>query len=83
MLKVFTNGETLIFTSAWEAADSLQHLGINAALSEEERLEKDLHRVGWNVSGMKSSRARVDRNLLRVMEGFLGGLGETVSNGVE
>lgn len=83
MLRVFTVGETLTFNSAWEAADGLQHLGINAALSEEERLEKDLLRVGWNVASMKSNHARVDRNLLRLMEGFFGGPGETVSNSAD
>ncbi|XP_076122970.1 uncharacterized protein LOC143103068 [Alosa pseudoharengus] len=74
MLKVFVQEDTLVFHSAWEAAEGLKHLGITAELSEEERLEKDLHRLGWTASGMKNPRAQVNRKMFRVMEGFLGGL---------
>ncbi|XP_048103822.1 beta-1,3-N-acetylglucosaminyltransferase manic fringe isoform X2 [Alosa alosa] len=59
MLKVFVQEDTLVFHSAWEVAEGLKHLGITAELSEEERLEKDLHRLGWTASGMKNPRAQV------------------------
>lgn len=75
MLKVLTNGETLTFTSAWEVADCLPH--------EEKQLVKDLHHVGWDVSGMKSSCARMDHDLLRVIEWFLGGQIEWWTNRVK
>ena len=79
-LKVFVRGETLLFHSAWEAADGLRDLGIDAVLSEQERLERDLHCVGWTSDNVKDNkRAEVNRNLFGVMEGFLNGLGETVS----
>lgn len=69
------DSETLVFNSAWEAAEGLQHIGINMALSEEEWLKKDLHCVGWTVIGVKSSCAHVDHKFFRVLEGFLIGLG--------
>lgn len=79
-LKVFTKDATLVFESAWEAADGLRHLGIEVELSKAARLERDMHRMGW--SG-RSGRARIDGNLLRAMQGYLNvelPPGETVLN---
>ncbi|RXM94975.1 hypothetical protein EOD39_17394 [Acipenser ruthenus] len=45
-LKVFLDDGMKIFHSAWEALEGLQHLGISAKLSEPERFERELHRIG-------------------------------------
>ncbi len=41
------------FNSAWEAAEGLMSLGISTTISEEEKLEKELHRLGWQTAGGK------------------------------
>lgn len=44
------------YNSAWEAAEGLLPLGIKTSVSEDERLAKELQRIGWQAVGMSGPR---------------------------
>lgn len=55
MLRVHLREGIKIYNSAWEAAEGLLPLGIKTSISEDERLDKELQRIGWqtvNMSGL-------------------------------
>lgn len=54
-LKVHLQDGVKTYNSAWEAAEDLQSLGIKTTISDEEKLDKELNRVGWQVA-MDGSR---------------------------
>lgn len=49
VLRVTLDDGEKSFSSAWEAADQLKHLGITARLSEAELMEKELRQRGWTA----------------------------------
>lgn len=44
---------------AWEAAEDLLPLGIKVTVSEEEKLDKELNRIGWQTARNSPHRGQL------------------------
>lgn len=44
------------YNFAWEAAEGLLPLGIKTSIFEDERLDKELQRIGWQTVNMRGLR---------------------------
>lgn len=68
-LKVHLKDGIQTYTSAWEAAEDLAlRLGIRTSMSEVEKLDKELNRVGWQLAGGPRRGEIPTHSLIRDME---------------
>lgn len=56
--KLLVHLESGLQVSAWEAADALRPLGIQTNLSEWEKLDREQHRIGWQIAGRDGGAAK-------------------------
>lgn len=68
-LKVHLQDGVRTYSSAWQAAEDLQSIGIKTTISDEEKMSKELNRVGWQVAMDGSRRGDlITRNLIQDVE---------------
>lgn len=69
-LRVHFADGTKTFNSAWEAAEGLLPLGIKTLVSEDQKMEKELDRIGWQTANSSGPRrdGMMTRDLIRDVE---------------
>lgn len=69
-LRVHLKDGIKTYNSAWEAAEGLLPLGFKTSISEEEKMNRELQRMGWQTVGMSGQRRGgvMTRSLIQDME---------------
>lgn len=69
-LRVHVREGIKTYNSAWEAAEGLLPLVVKTSISEDERLDKELQRIGWQTVNMSGPRrgGMMTRSLIQDVE---------------